>query len=85
MQDHVDAWPFKEPVDARDVPDYYDIIKDPMGKLWTTHLHLICSSCLATCSLKMSWTSQLDWFIYKNRLFPSGTLLTEVARSHNAL
>lgn len=32
MLDHADAWPFKEPVDARDVPDYYDIIKDPMGK-----------------------------------------------------
>lgn len=32
MHDHADAWPFKEPVDARDVPDYYDIIKDPMGK-----------------------------------------------------
>lgn len=32
MHDHVDAWPFKEPVDARDVPDYYEIIKDPMGK-----------------------------------------------------
>lgn len=32
MHDHVDAWPFKDPVDARDVPDYYDIIKDPMGK-----------------------------------------------------
>lgn len=32
MHDHVDAWPFKEPVDVRDVPDYYDIIKDPMGK-----------------------------------------------------
>ncbi|XP_071724564.1 histone acetyltransferase GCN5 [Rutidosis leptorrhynchoides] len=30
LHDHVDAWPFKEPVDARDVPDYYDIIKDPM-------------------------------------------------------
>ncbi|OIW11279.1 hypothetical protein TanjilG_28370 [Lupinus angustifolius] len=30
MHDHADAWPFKEPVDARDVPDYYDIIKDPM-------------------------------------------------------
>ncbi|XP_027351681.1 histone acetyltransferase GCN5 isoform X2 [Abrus precatorius] len=30
MNDHADAWPFKEPVDARDVPDYYDIIKDPM-------------------------------------------------------
>lgn len=30
MLDHPDAWPFKEPVDARDVPDYYEIIKDPM-------------------------------------------------------
>lgn len=30
MIEHPDAWPFKEPVDAREVPDYYDIIKDPM-------------------------------------------------------
>ncbi|KAJ4968799.1 hypothetical protein NE237_015500 [Protea cynaroides] len=30
MHDHPDAWPFKEPVDAREVPDYYDVIKDPM-------------------------------------------------------
>ncbi|KVH94344.1 Acyl-CoA N-acyltransferase [Cynara cardunculus var. scolymus] len=30
MHDHGDAWPFKEPVDVRDVPDYYDIIRDPM-------------------------------------------------------
>lgn len=30
VHDHPDAWPFKEPVDARDVPDYYDIIKDPI-------------------------------------------------------
>ncbi|KAL6499527.1 DeSI-like protein hag1 [Orobanche gracilis] len=30
MHDHPDAWPFKEPVDSRDVPDYYEIIKDPM-------------------------------------------------------
>lgn len=30
MNEHVDAWPFKDPVDAREVPDYYDIIKDPM-------------------------------------------------------
>lgn len=28
--EHVDAWPFKEPVDPREVPDYYDIIKDPI-------------------------------------------------------
>lgn len=32
MHDHADAWPFKEPVDSRDVPDYYEIIKDPMGE-----------------------------------------------------
>ncbi|RLN41616.1 histone acetyltransferase GCN5 [Panicum miliaceum] len=30
MNEHPDAWPFKEPVDSRDVPDYYDIIKDPI-------------------------------------------------------
>ncbi|CAH8382788.1 unnamed protein product [Eruca vesicaria subsp. sativa] len=30
MQDHGDAWPFKEPVDILDVPDYYDVIKDPI-------------------------------------------------------
>ncbi|KAI3806031.1 hypothetical protein L1987_21921 [Smallanthus sonchifolius] len=30
LLDHADAWPFKEPVDVRDVPDYYDIIRDPM-------------------------------------------------------
>ncbi|KAG6483686.1 hypothetical protein ZIOFF_060338 [Zingiber officinale] len=35
MFEHPDAWPFKEPVDAREVPDYYDIIKDPMGRsMW---------------------------------------------------
>ncbi|RID65240.1 hypothetical protein BRARA_D00450 [Brassica rapa] len=30
MQDHSDAWPFKEPVDPLDVPDYYEFIKDPI-------------------------------------------------------
>ncbi|CAD6205139.1 unnamed protein product [Miscanthus lutarioriparius] len=30
LSEHPDAWPFKEPVDSRDVPDYYDIIKDPI-------------------------------------------------------
>ena len=35
MLDHGDAWPFKEPVDVRDVPDYYDIIRDPMGNCYS--------------------------------------------------
>eukprot|EP00252_Welwitschia_mirabilis_P009374 TRINITY_DN21949_c0_g1_i1.p1 TRINITY_DN21949_c0_g1~~TRINITY_DN21949_c0_g1_i1.p1 ORF type:complete len:557 (-),score=103.70 TRINITY_DN21949_c0_g1_i1:78-1748(-) len=30
MSEQPDAWPFKEPVDPREVPDYYDIIKNPM-------------------------------------------------------
>lgn len=41
MHDHPDAWPFKEPVDARDVPDYYDIIKDPMGKIWINYFYFV--------------------------------------------
>jgi len=27
------GWPFLEPVDASEVPDYYIVIKEPMGKL----------------------------------------------------
>ncbi|KAF6173415.1 hypothetical protein GIB67_027110 [Kingdonia uniflora] len=30
MMDSADAWPFKEPVNAHDVPDYYEVIKNPM-------------------------------------------------------
>ena len=26
------AWPFQKPVDIKDVPNYYTIIKEPMGK-----------------------------------------------------
>lgn len=32
QQSHKMAWPFLEPVDPHDAPDYYHIIKEPMGK-----------------------------------------------------
>jgi histone acetyltransferase len=31
MQGHSQAWPFLEPVNPEVVPDYYEIIKNPMG------------------------------------------------------
>ena len=31
LQAHPQAWPFKEPVNAQEVPDYYDVIQNPMG------------------------------------------------------
>lgn len=31
-QSHKMAWPFLEPVDPHDAPDYYRVIKEPMGK-----------------------------------------------------
>jgi histone acetyltransferase len=31
MRKHKSAWPFLEPVNKDDVPDYYDIITDPIG------------------------------------------------------
>jgi len=30
IQGHKCAWPFKEPVDAAEAPNYYRLIKDPM-------------------------------------------------------
>ena len=30
LQSHKSSWPFREPVSARDVPDYYRVIKEPM-------------------------------------------------------
>ena len=33
MQNHPQAWPFLTPVNAEDVPDYYDVIKEAMGML----------------------------------------------------
>ena len=26
------AWPFLEPVNADEVPEYYDVVTDPIGK-----------------------------------------------------
>lgn len=30
---HKSAWPFMEPVDPNEAPDYYKVIKEPMGNL----------------------------------------------------
>ena len=31
LQNHPQAWPFQQPVNKKEVPDYYDVIQDPMG------------------------------------------------------
>lgn len=31
LQAHKSAWPFMEPVDPEEAPDYYKVIKEPMG------------------------------------------------------
>lgn len=28
--EHENSWPFRKPVDQKKVPDYYDVIKNPM-------------------------------------------------------
>lgn len=65
MHDHVDAWPFKEPVDARDVPDYYEIIKDPMGKKF----HFDFVFCIII---------SLQFWIYFNKIFNTFLLITDL-------
>lgn len=32
FQEHANAWPFMDPVDPEEAPDYYKVIKEPMGK-----------------------------------------------------
>lgn len=32
LQSHKMAWPFLEPVNADEVPEYYDVIIDPIGE-----------------------------------------------------
>lgn len=31
LQNHPSAWPFVQPVNREEVPDYYEVIKEPMG------------------------------------------------------
>ena len=31
MKNHSSSWPFHVPVSREEVPDYYDVIKDPIG------------------------------------------------------
>jgi hypothetical protein len=52
MTEHADAWPFKDPVDPRDVPDYYDIIKDPMGKSVSIGFFFNCSYLLLVLKIR---------------------------------
>lgn len=33
LQNEASAWPFLKPVDEKDVADYYNVIKNPMGEL----------------------------------------------------
>lgn len=35
LKNHKCSWPFKEPVKREEVPDYYDVIKNPidLGKI----------------------------------------------------
>lgn len=32
FQANRNSWPFKQPVDPADVPNYYKVVKEPMGK-----------------------------------------------------
>lgn len=41
LQQHPLSWAFLQPVNAEEVPDYYEVIKDPMGTWSTTHLHTL--------------------------------------------
>ena len=51
------SWPFQKPVDVKDVPNYYKIIKDPMGtnKHFANHraIHLSFSLDLTTLKTKV--------------------------------
>lgn len=37
---HKSSWPFMEPVDPKEAPDYYKVIKDPMGEWEISYIFL---------------------------------------------
>lgn len=46
LKAHKSAWPFMEPVDPTEAPDYYRVIKEPMGKCL---LFSVCKKVFALC------------------------------------
>lgn len=50
LQLHKSAWPFMEPVDPTEAPDYYKVIKEPMGKYY--FLHFTCFQIFGTLVFK---------------------------------
>ena len=48
VQTHKMSWPFLEPVDPAEVPDYYTVVKEPMGDYIIPNLILK----LTVCALK---------------------------------
>ena len=43
------AWPFQSAVDPTEVPDYYEVIKDPMGELPACTVHCLLYMCVYVC------------------------------------
>jgi hypothetical protein len=64
IKDHPSAWPFLQPVDASEVPDYYEIIKDPIGMLFLSSF-LFLSSPLSLFLLQRLMNYLLFWQTWK--------------------
>lgn len=62
LQAHKSAWPFMEPVDPNEAPDYYKVIKEPMGKYQDYHFKNL------FCSLDQSFQYKSNSF-YKRNIF----------------